>query len=161
LPLFRRAFPDVPWIFLYREPIEVLVSQMHQRGLQTVPGSIPAQLYGIDYDGNAEIYCARVLAKICAAAIEHGCLGGGLMINYSELPDAMWARILPHFAIAPDEGEQALMRSSTSRDAKAPYATFQSDTESKRRVATDAMRAAADAHLVPLYRELETIRLNR
>jgi hypothetical protein len=25
LPLFRAAFPDVPWIFTYRDPAEVLV----------------------------------------------------------------------------------------------------------------------------------------
>jgi hypothetical protein len=28
LPLFRRVVPDVPWIFLYRDPVEVLVSQL-------------------------------------------------------------------------------------------------------------------------------------
>ena len=27
LPLIRRAFPAVPWIFLYRDPVEVLTSQ--------------------------------------------------------------------------------------------------------------------------------------
>jgi hypothetical protein len=26
LPLFRRAFPNTPWVFLYRDPVEVLVS---------------------------------------------------------------------------------------------------------------------------------------
>ena len=25
LPLFRRAFPQVPWVFLYRDPIDVMV----------------------------------------------------------------------------------------------------------------------------------------
>ncbi len=33
LQLFRRAFPTVPWIFLYRDPVEVLVSQLRLRGV--------------------------------------------------------------------------------------------------------------------------------
>jgi hypothetical protein len=39
LPLFRRAFPDTPWVFLYRDPVEVLVSHMRQRGSQMLPRS--------------------------------------------------------------------------------------------------------------------------
>src|SRR5678816_558328 len=27
LPLIQRAFPNTPWVFLYRDPIEVMVSQ--------------------------------------------------------------------------------------------------------------------------------------
>src|SRR2546430_2644461 len=37
LPLFRRAFPDVPWGFLYRDPVEVLVSQLRMPGPQIIP----------------------------------------------------------------------------------------------------------------------------
>ena len=55
LPLFRRAFPSVPWVFLYRDPVEVLVSQMRQRGAQTVAEIIPPSFYGIDgSDGHAQ-----------------------------------------------------------------------------------------------------------
>jgi mannose-6-phosphate isomerase-like protein (cupin superfamily) len=32
LPLLRRVFPATPWIFVYRDPIEVLVSQLRQPG---------------------------------------------------------------------------------------------------------------------------------
>lgn len=38
LPLLRRAFPDTPWIFLYRNPVEVMVSSMKTTGMQIVPG---------------------------------------------------------------------------------------------------------------------------
>ena len=40
LPLIERAFPGVPWIFMYRDPIEVIVSNLRQPGLQMIPGSI-------------------------------------------------------------------------------------------------------------------------
>ncbi len=73
LPLFRRAFPDVPWVFLYRDPVEVLVSQMRQRGMQMVPQYLPPGFYGIaDTDATMdEDYCARVLGVICRAALDH------------------------------------------------------------------------------------------
>ena len=66
----RRAFPNVPWAFLYRDPVEVLVSQMHQRGMQMVPEIVPASLYGLNgFDGGSiDGYSAQVLAKICEAA---------------------------------------------------------------------------------------------
>ena len=69
LPLFRRAFPSVPWVFLYRDPVEVLVSQMRQRGMQMVPGMMPPHLYGLEGDEgmSAAEYSARVLEKICRA----------------------------------------------------------------------------------------------
>ncbi len=38
LPLILEAFPDVPWIFLYRDPTEVLVSHTTERGSQMLPG---------------------------------------------------------------------------------------------------------------------------
>src|SRR2546427_4873978 len=37
LPLIRRAFPAVPWIFVYRDPVEVMVSQLNHRGVHIVP----------------------------------------------------------------------------------------------------------------------------
>jgi len=71
LPLFARAFPDVPWIFLYRDPIEVLVSHLREPGFHVLAGTDPF-LSGID-PSNAmekpEDFCARVLARICETAL--------------------------------------------------------------------------------------------
>ena len=30
LPLFRAAFPKTPWIFIYRDPVEVMVSLLRK-----------------------------------------------------------------------------------------------------------------------------------
>jgi hypothetical protein len=48
LPLIRRAFPDVPWIFVYREPVEVLLSHGRRRGGQMIPGVLEPGLFGWD-----------------------------------------------------------------------------------------------------------------
>jgi hypothetical protein len=156
LPLFRRAFPEVPWVFLYRDPIEVLVSQMRQRGTQMLPQMLPPRFYGIDDDAlvpDAE-YCARVLAAICTAAADNAELGGGLMIDYRELPEAVTSRIMPHFGIAAGAAERAAMAAAAARDAKAPAREFAADGAAKQREASEAVRQAAERHLDEIHRRL-------
>jgi len=163
LPLFRYAFPETPWIFLYRDPVEIIVSQMRIRGMQATPGTLPQDLYGIVGGEHmpAEEYCARAFACISNAVLDHAELGGGLLINYASLPAAVEDDILAHFAIATDAEGRAAMRAAAGRDAKAPTQSFVADTEVKQKEATDAVRAAVEAHLQQPYRRLEAMRLAR
>ena len=41
--------------------------------------------------------CARVLGAVCQAALDAHAAGGGLLLNYAQLPQAFWTRIAPHF----------------------------------------------------------------
>lgn len=155
LLLFRRAFPDVPWLFLYREPAQVLASQMAHRGAELAPQFVPSGYYGIE-DGialPALDYGARVLARICAAAIEHRGRSGGLFVNYDALPEAVFSLVLPHFGIVRGAAEQAAMAAVTARDAKAPERPF----ERARPAIPEKAREAADRHLASVYRRLEAI----
>lgn len=160
LPLLRRAFPDTPWVFLYRDPVEILVSHMRMRGIQTIAGGL-AETFGI-VDGETmpvEEYTARVLRRISEAAIEHQALGGGLLINYDALPGAVEAQILPHFGIDPDDDARAALRGASGKDAKAPAQAFSRDIERKQQAATQAVHAAVAEHLAEPYRQLEALRL--
>jgi hypothetical protein len=160
LPLFARAFPSTPWVFLYRDPVEVLVSQMREPGTQMVAEMVPPSLYGIDTVAGVsrEEYRARVLGKICGAVVDRFGAGGGLLVNYRELPEALFTRILPHFGIDCDESERAAMRAVAQYDAKVPGIEFAADTAAKQRNATDRLRTLADLHLGGVYRELEALR---
>jgi hypothetical protein len=161
LPLFRQAFPDVPWIFLYREPIEVLVSQERMRGAQTAPGVLPPQLFGFT---EAEMslpdvdYIARVLARTCAAVVDQWELGGGLLVDYRELPEAMVARVLPHFGIEATPEARAAMEAASSRDAKAPDTRFKDDSAKTRDDARPATREAAERHMREVHARLQALR---
>lgn len=162
LPLFRRAFPDVPWIFLYREPVEVLESHRKMPGVQSVPGFFGHDLFGIDrlfQSDDLPGHLARFLAAVCEPVAQHHATSGGLLVNYRELPAAMHTRILPHFGIALDAEDRALMDAASRIDAKTPHRTFAPDTEAKQRSATDAARIAADRYLRDVYQRLETARL--
>jgi hypothetical protein len=159
LPLFRAAFPDVPWVFLYRDPVEVMVSQMRAPGAQVAHGALPPHIYGIAGGETMprEEYYARVLAKTCVAVLDRWRLGGGLAINYRELPGAVWTRILPHFGLPDSEGDRAEMRRASLQNAKAPYEAFVGDTAAKRREATASVRAAVDRHLADICARLEAL----
>ena len=161
LPLFRAAFPEVPWIFLYRDPVEVLVSQLRARGPQTEPGVLPGHLFGFA-PGEEQIpdidYVARVLAATCGAVLDCWGMGGGMLVDYRELPGAMFDRILPHFGYAPGADELALMQAASSRDAKAPSVAFTDDREAKHREADESVRAVADRYLAGVYARLQELR---
>src|SRR5438067_13275994 len=85
LPLFRRAFPEVPWIFLYRDPVEVLVSQLRMAGMQMIPGMLGPNLFGIEPSHRLqrpEDHCARVLASICEPVLQQYSKAAASLVNY-------------------------------------------------------------------------------
>jgi hypothetical protein len=160
LPLFRATFPDVPWVFLCRDPVEVLVSQLRMPGIQMIPGMLgPQQLATVpSYAGEPpEDYCARVLAAICAPVLTH-LADGGLVVDYRELPQALWTKILPHFGIACSDRDRAVMVEAARIDAKSPFFAFTPDSEAKQQAASASVRATAAKNLGDTYRRLEQLR---
>ena len=140
LPLIRRAFPEVPWIFLYRDPLEVMVSQLKQRAMHMVPGLIELGLPGLDLAAAAQMpaeeYCARVLSHICAAALEQ-LHSGGRAVNYLELPDAVWTSLREYFNLDCTEEDLDRMRHVTQFDAKNPSLFFAANSaEEKEHIET-------------------------
>lgn len=162
LPLFRAAFPSTPWVFVYRDPVEVLVSHMRSRGLQTVPGALPATIFDISGDDrmSGEEYCARILARIFDAALDNSQLGGGLYVNYAELPHALETAIVPHFGVVLTTRDRDALAAVAARDAKAPHHSFVVDRDDKQRGASDAILAAAARFAAEPYRRLESLRMS-
>lgn len=161
LPLFRRTFPDVPWVFLYRDPLEVMVSQLRMPGTHMVPKAIGPNFHGIEHgygSDTREDYYARVLAKICEAVVPHHGEGGGLLVNYRQLPDALFTAILPHFGVACSEADRAAMAAAAHFDAKNPGFEFEPDSKAKQQRASPAARAATERRLRGVYAKLETLR---
>ncbi len=162
-PLISRAFPGVPWIFLYRNPIEVLVSQLAHRGAHMVPGGIEPELFGMRLDEvfkmQPEEYCARVLARLCEAALQHHQSGAGMMVNYEQLPDAVWTRVADFFGAEVSDADLQAFRRVAKLDAKNPALGFESDSQAKQKKASEAARVASARWLAPLYEQLEAARL--
>lgn len=158
LPLLRAAFPEAPWIFLYRDPVEVLMSHERMPGGQTLPGphaalvgiTDPAALPGLDF-------AARVLAATCHSAADHAGIGGGLLIDYAELSEAFLTRILPHFGIVPDAADRQCIADALRRDAKQPRQPFDPNERPPRERASAAVIAASEQHLAPAVARLRKL----
>jgi hypothetical protein len=169
LPRFRAAFPEVPWIFIYRDPIEVMVSMT--RG---PTGNIRnwfrnraqvAERLGMpvltDPAMWPEEFIARTLRRFCARAVEAAKAtppGLFLAVPYTRLPEAIWETIAPHFGIRLSEKERAAMREEARFSAKrADAIAFQPDSDAKYDEATPRMRALANRFVGPMIEELRAL----
>lgn len=162
LPRLRKAFPDTPWVFLYRDPLEIAVSQVRQRGSYMVPGIIgPAQFMIDPSEASAmseEEYIARVLGRILAQAVQMLTHAGGRAVHYNQLPVAMWSELGSLFGVNDDPATRAMMQHAAKWDAKNPCFEFLRDSESKQREATPRLRDYIDEWATPHYVELERLR---
>jgi hypothetical protein len=162
LPLILQAFPEVPWIFLYRDPVEVLVSHRRVPGAQTVPGIVDPRRLGLDpatvEPAALGEYAARVLAQICSAALTFLGQGRGRLVNYRELPGAVPGGIARHFGVAFTPQEEAQLAAAAQFDAKNPTLPFQPDSAAKQAEATEEIRRRAQTWLGGLYERLEAAR---
>ena len=148
LPLIRRVFPETPWLFLYRDPIEILASQSRLGGADTQPGELPAARLDLSEAAMAAMsnleYQCHVIAALARAALGELGDGRGLLLNYRDLPDALFDVIPRHFGFQLGTDEAASVSRMIRRDAKRPDTAFVRDTEAKRALGRD-WRELADA----------------
>jgi hypothetical protein len=156
LPIVERAFPGVPWFFVYRDPVEVMVSHQRTASRFMAPVNAPS-LFGIELADAVrmpqEEYRARVLARICDTVLSAN-PSPAQLVSYTELPGAIERRIAPAFGI--ELGPEG--RAAARFDAKRPDRTFVPDGEEKRRSASPAIRAAVRRFAAAPYAQLEALR---
>jgi hypothetical protein len=159
LGLIKRVFPDVPWVFLYRNPVEVMVSQMEHRSAHLIPGVIEPALFGLATNAatllEPEQYCAVILSRTCEAALRQHEPGRSMLVNYSRLPEAVWTTVFDLFQVhcAPDGVER--LSDAAKFYSKNPSIAYREDSEEKRHKATDRLLQATSRWLTPVYEQLE------
>lgn len=163
LPLLQRAFPDTPWIFLYRDPVEIMVSQLGHRGHHMIPGCLPAALLGLGTTDPAELapeeYMAAVLGSMLGAALRSAGGRQSLLVNYIELPDAVHDRIAPWFGIEIGPDSMPDLLAVAGRDAKNHFVPHVPDSAVKQARAGDRVRAAVHGWAELAYGALESMRV--
>ena len=166
LPFLLQALPETRWVFVYREPVEVLVSLMegesfiaglHARPEQAalwsgIPATEVAALPPADF-------AARMLARICATAAAAGEHDPGRMraLAYPWAPEAVIEGVAPFLGVEMDAAAQQKARDLALRDAKEPARDFTDDRAEKAARADTAVRAAADRWLAPLAARLRAL----
>jgi hypothetical protein len=159
LAVVREAFPDAPWLFVYRDPLEVVVSQLRLRGVHAVPGLLPPELFGIEQAElltlQPEELVARVIGSIEDAALRAMELGGGRLVCYSQLPGAVPSAVVEHLGIALEDGDRERQLAVAEFAAKTPGLFFEADSAGKQAAATPAVRAAVERYAAPAFAALE------
>ncbi|WP_277222403.1 sulfotransferase family protein [Pseudomonas indica] len=157
----RALYPQTPAIFLYRDPLEIVVSQLRQPGAHMVPGMIGPSLLAIPAEEAFEVspleFAARCIGMILQRGLELCRTGGAIPVNYSELPGAVWGRLAEMLGV-PQEAAGRLA-DAAGRDAKQPGMSFSPDSARKRAEASAETRAAVERWARGPYEGLERLRL--
>ena len=165
VPLIRRAFPKVPWVFLYREPLEILGAYLRSSADQLPPAVADAGLLEGDPAELAQMlpdeFWTRVLAARLGDALKFYQPGETLLLNYAQLPEAAIGPMLKFFGVgwAPEDLEQ--MRRAATWNAKEPSRAFQRDNGPKRQAVPASVYPLVEQIVMPRYQELESIRTSR
>ncbi|SRR5579862_11528 len=159
LALAARAFAQTPVAFLFRDPVEVLVSYQGDGGIAAAVSGNYASLW----DGgelaawSSEDLPLLVLTRICERAAAFLSEHRGLAVNYRDMPGAVTQTILPHFGIAVDDAARETMRAIAGMNAKIDGVPFADDSARKHARADAGLRARAEMHLGHAYRTLEAL----
>lgn len=153
------AFPEAPWIWVQRDPVCVLASLLAEPpgwlGLQARPRRV-AQLFDLDPAAvpamSRDEFAARVLGAMLDAAASDP--GRRLLIDYADLPAAVWQRVAPHFGLEADAAAIERMIEESRFYSKDPASRVFTGDAPGRRPATDEMREAAQRFAEPGYRAL-------
>lgn len=160
--LLREAFPDTPFMFLYRDPREVLASHQRQRGRQMVPGLVDTTRLRPDLSGVApgdlDAYAMRMLDAVFAAGAQAAARGDLQCADYTELPGIVFDALMPHWGIACSAEELAAARARAAFHSKHPSRRFEGDA-----APTQGGGAALSGHeeewaALRSYRELQARR---
>ncbi len=158
----RRIFPNVPFVFLYRDPVEVMVSNLRSIPEWMRPDSNPATaaaIVGVELSHlrelSAEEFCARALGRFYAEANENRGPNTALL-NYSQLTPETLLEIVSSFGADPSEEEADVIRDASrlySKDLTRSH-TFVADSDSKRNSASAVIVEMAEKWAIPSYERL-------
>ena len=162
----KRIWPRVPWIFLYRDPVETIVSNLSsvppwlvdddRRVLAYITGASPAEVSEM----RIEELCARTIGSFFSIA-NRVADDNALLINYNQLSVPVIFSVLRFFKVSPSEDEKpAIERGSRvySKEASGARA-FVADSDAKHQLASDLIRETAETWAMEPYRLLEQKRL--
>lgn len=163
-PVLRAAFPDVPWVLLYRDPSEVYASNLQVPSSQMIPGTLAHLPVGMSLLEAAQLpherYVLIKLFQIYEAVTHVSADAKTLLIDYKMLPKQGLERVLQHLKIDPSSELMARMLAASHQDAKQPSLAFKPDSEAKRAYLSSQTHQACTEYLLPLYQRLEQRRVD-
>jgi hypothetical protein len=155
----RTACPNVPEIFLYRHPVEVIVANLTQPFKRWLGDEL---ITGLKLEQAVECSPAELLARAVgrkmAAMVQAYDRDRTLLVNYCKLEPSVVQRVLQFFNVESDEALIQRMQSVFALDAKSPSRRFVPDARTRREAASEHIRKLAERFAMSHYLALEALR---
>jgi len=153
----RNLFPSMPFIFLYRNPGEIILSQQKQRGMQSVPGLVEPEVFGFSAEQinnvSLDLYMAKVLESYFKKMIEIKKADRRvLLFNYKEGMNNILKKISVYLGLNITVETEKLLYERSRFHAKHPQQLFE---EEQKEVVQPVYLSPA----FELYQQLEDVRL--
>lgn len=162
-PLLLALYPEVPRVFLYRDPLEIVVSQLRQPGMHRVPGLLGSSALDLPVQEALRMTPAEYTSRTVGAILRQGLAlcqqHGAVAVNYQELPNACWGRLASLFDV--HDAHLPRLRETAGFDAKQPSQSFTADSQNKREAADEGLRETVEYWAGKAYRALEEWRTTR
>lgn len=186
--VFSKAMPETPWMFVYRDPVEILMSHfknyqsgnpvgkrfspncLRNRGTSNQPPLLKTlvEKHGRKIsDLSKEEYCAAHLASLGQSAFEEHEREKGLsdtaprwFINYKDFPFRVFEDILPKLVTSVSSEQRQRMIEVSQKYSKGGKAgqTFLEDSTMKQGTAPQEIKDAASNFMMDVYHDLEDVR---
>jgi sulfotransferase family protein len=166
LERIRRIWPNVPWVFLYRDPVETIVSNMQNipTWLQDEDHRVLASIIGKPASDVAamspEELCARSIGSFYRTA-HRVANDRALLLNYNQLTLTEIRNVLKFFGVEPTAAAFETIARLTQKYSKAASGerAFVADTDAKQQAASAFVREMAQAWAADSYQLLEQKRV--
>jgi len=173
IPTFQMAFPQVPWMYVYRDPVQVMMSHVKDdpkmkkaictRSRNFPPKEIKAIAKRHGRQDAKKLtpseYCAAHLAMLTESAA-NALDDMAIPVAYDQLPSMMWENIMPKILgraltkIEIDNLENISKSYSKGAKGKDKKGEFKPDSEQKEQNASEAIREAAKEFLKESFDQL-------
>jgi hypothetical protein len=160
LERIKRIWPNVPWLFLYRDPVETIVSNMRDVPPWLIDNDrrVLSSLIGDDSEMSLEELCARTIGALYSTAYKLAD-ANSMLLNYKQLSVPVIANVLNFFKVDLSTEELETIARTTKAYSKEASGTraFVADTDTKQRLASDLVREMSERWADEPYRLLENL----
>jgi hypothetical protein len=154
----KRIWPNVPWLFLYRDPVETIVSNMRDVPPWLIDDDrrVLSSIIGDARETTLEELCARTIGSLYATAYNLA-NGNSMLLNYKQLSVPVMANILKFFKVdvSAEELETITRTSGVYSKEGSGTRAFVADAETKQELASNLIREMSERWAVEPYRLLE------
>jgi hypothetical protein len=154
----KRIWPNVPWLFLYRDPVETIVSNMRDVPPWLIDDDrrVLSSIIGAAGEMPLEELCARTIGRLYSTAYDVA-NGNSMLLNYKQLSVPAIASVLKFFKVdlSAEELEKITRTSGVYSKEVSGTRAFVNDVDTKQKLASDLVCEMSERWAVEPYRLLE------